>query len=402
MGTATIKSFQDETWRSLDDISRGLPAYDVSLLSEKIASGMRAIAYESNPSSSSAWSCLGFPLSSSCGNDSNLLVFAAASLNIALLDYILQYDWVENLQDVARVTALRHAASPFTDARFDDVEKCLVLLSKGRDSVALDTVSELLESITSANHGAMDPRVLHRWGPDIHARFVEAVLHLAAPYARLGLSKDALRRLVTNDMCPARSVDVLCKYAVESDGEASTEFEGKALTSHLEEALFLALQHSTAGSVISTLLDYGANPNFNPGHFMGRAWMIPLIRALYAGAPKEIVAILLQKGADPHLRCESTADTPFDLAKRTDRNDIVHLFLDAAHPPGPLERTNGDNLDASLQPPINSEAKDLISYPLSLATLRSLQVRPGPPSRSWFPSMAALPLARFRRDSKPI
>ena len=298
-------------------------------------------------------------------------------------------------------TALKNAALPSADAMFDDVELCFLLLSKGTGDMISKIAGKLLELTVSAHHGALVPRVSRRWGSNIHTRCIGSVLTLLEPYERCVRSREVLRGLVSNDLCSADSVELVCKYA--ADPESAHDLQ---TTDYLDRALATALDNSTPGSVVTLLLDHGANPHAHahssPGRLMLSDRRTPLIRAMYSKAPKEVVDLLLRRGADPHLRCEGTAETPFDVSERTGRHDLVHLFSNVAPKSEPFECITIDVVDASVQPPKNSQAKDLLSKTLSRESGQSSQIKPTPPNRSWFPSIAALSLSKSRRDSKPL
>ena len=68
------------------------------------------------PSDNSTWSCFGLPDLVSRQSKSTLPMWAAASLNISLIDHLLQVGVSIHEQDSTERTALRYVASPSENA----------------------------------------------------------------------------------------------------------------------------------------------------------------------------------------------------------------------------------------------------------------------------------------------
>lgn len=391
------KAIQEVTWEALDDNTVDELEIEFSGASLNTKAAKRVSeepAYDSKASNSSAWSSLGFPLlpEHETASDPTLLMWAAATLNATLIEKLLEVDVEVGIEDKMGRTAIHYAALPFADATFDDVELCFRSLTKGSAGITYETAMELLRLTVSVHHGALDPRISYRWGTDIHSRCIAAILSLIEPSGRRESSRDALQSLVLNHLCPTSSVDLLCDNAKGVEGEQIQSWENAY---YLETALVTAVGCSTAGSVVSTLLDYGADPNFNPGHFMQQEWRTPLICAIDAAAPKDVVAILLQCGADPQLRCQTTAATPCELAKRSRRFDMLQLFAGVAHAPGVDECPADSTDDVPIPSPLQDGAKSSLHKVLHQGIGQSSQVK----TSSWCPNFAILPLSRFRRDN---
>jgi hypothetical protein len=142
----------------------------------------------SQVSDSSAWSFLEFPPpeheptfeAKECSLDprssgSTLLMWAAASLNLPLINLLLEASVVADAENQEGRTALYYAASPFENATFGDVEKCFRKLLAG-GGIGFGLAEQLLESMVSLGYPSMDPRTLHRWGSTIHYRCINIIL----------------------------------------------------------------------------------------------------------------------------------------------------------------------------------------------------------------------------------
>lgn len=385
---------RESEWEPLDEEDVGPSIVPLVHTSRGQMSSTKALAYESKASTSSAWSSLGFPLLPPRATVSKptLLMWAAASLNAVLIENIMQAGMEVGGRDKMGRTALHYAALPFSDAMFEDVEICFLLLSKGPAGVATETAHELLKLTVSLHHAALDPRL----DSDAHPRCLKAILECIEPLPSRQASRDVLLDLVSHGMCPASSVDLLCKYATRHD--ACSIWTAKEDPGYLHRALIAALQHSTAESVISVLLHHGANPNFISGQFRASEATTPLLCAIHADAPKAILAILVEKGADPHLRCNSSGFTPFELAQQSGRGDLIQIYTDkkaACDPPLCVP-----DRDPNVGTTISEETYDsLDDIQLCNATV-SPKTKPVASGLSWLPSMLSLPSSRFRRDSK--
>lgn len=115
----------------------------------------------SNNSCSSGWSCFGFPDLVPHHSESTLLMWAAASLNIRLIDHLLNAGASVQEQDSTGKTALHYTASTFQDATFSDMDECVKRLMRNGVPISTSTekVETLLQLLVGPEHAALDPRL---------------------------------------------------------------------------------------------------------------------------------------------------------------------------------------------------------------------------------------------------
>lgn len=327
-------------------------------------------SYASKASTSSAWSFLGFTPTSSERKtpQSTLLMWAAASLNPDLIHLLLEYDEVSgtlNHRDQFGKTALHYAASPFSNAVFKNVGKCVrQLVSSGADPSQVDSRTRTPLMLTVADdHATLNPRVSRNWGSDIHLRCVAALLDNNASVRDIGFFGYTVLMCAIEGGCPTDSIGLICERGATLN---ATDCAGRT-------ALHVALQRNASEIVVSTLLRHGAKPNVmsSPGRaqldtrFRGGT---PLLDALENTAPDAAIRILLEYGANPDLRGHQ-GETPRMVALSCRR---AHLLVTS---------TTRD------QAPENNDAADNTTEM---------------PSQSWLRRISTLPVPLFRRTtSKP-
>lgn len=295
-------------------------------------------SYVSKASTSSAWSTLGFALAPSEPYQSTLLMWAAASLNFPLLKHLLEAGAHALTPDRAGRTALHYAATPFEDATFKDVGACVELLLA--DSASFPTAPSIqiglepapqislmppLNLVVRANHKALDPRVSYKWGSDIHRTCISSFLDpLPTDEERSRLAQGALLHALSHHLCPAESIELLCKHATKPR-DMSLTFGSMNTVLNLEpwsmdKTLNCALGARATEPVITMLLNHGASANTEHNQ-------LPLIAAIASRASEAVLSTLLQHGADPNLRqCSKPNLTAIEYARRTRRRDVVNLF----------------------------------------------------------------------------
>jgi ankyrin repeat protein len=426
--------FSHNLWDFADDGKVGHKERPQSRIKASYASmeSRSGVSNASKASTSSAWSFLGFTSVARENPRCTLLMWAAASLNLPLIDHLLIAGASANAVDEGGQTALHYAALPFADAAFNNVKECVRLLladqaSSGVSSIQIvqkqqptKSIKSPLDLVVSAEHSALDPRTSYKWGDDIHRTCISSFLDpLPTDNERSKLALEALLHAVKNPMCPIESIKLLCKHAAKSTCglDPVLTFIG------MNKALYQALQWSAAEPVVSTLLDHGALPN-------AQQFKLPLNTAIASNASNTVVEALLQHGANPDLRQQHGQPlTPREYAKTKKRNDLIYWFalehpIDKmpdpipSHPAGP-STTDAQSCDlqefrspSSLTVPgvLNDldevdelddldDLDDLDMDKLKTQSTNNSRDSVGP-SRQWFPGMPSFPLARFRRNSK--
>ena len=292
-------------------------------------------SYGSKASTTSAWSTCGIALVAREQSPSTLLMWAAAQLNVKLIEHLLAAGASIDTQDGAGQTALHYAASPFAEATFGDVARCVKLLVDSRVSLSSIRIgpwsfsayfgSSALNLVVSADHAALDPQVSYKWGSDIHRTCISSFLDpLATDEERSQLAQDALLHALSHHMCPAESIELLCKHATKPGGNSLT-LGSKNTALNLEpwsmdKALYRALEMRATEAVITILLNHGASANTEHNR-------LPLIEAIDSRASEAVLSTLLQHGADPNLRqCSWPHSSAIEYARRTRRRDVIDLF----------------------------------------------------------------------------
>jgi hypothetical protein len=254
-------------------------------------------------------------------------MWAAAQLNLTLIEHLLAAGASINTQDDAGQNALHYAASPFADAMFGDVRKCVKLLMDTGASMSTTRNAQhssdatlrksALDLVVSSDHAALDPRVFYKWGADIHHTCISSFLDpLPVTEEKFELAQHALLHALSHHVCPAESIEVLCKHAVQPGRKGILDLGGWCM----DKALNCALETRATESVISVLLDHGASANNEYNQ-------LPLIAAITSGATAALVSTLLQHGADPNVRQSSEPKlTALEYARKKYRRDLVDLF----------------------------------------------------------------------------
>lgn len=295
-------------------------------------------SYTSKTSTSSDWSFLGFPQPAPAELTSTLLMWAAKSLRVDLIRYLLGTGSIADLRDKLGRTALHYAASPFEDAVFTDAKKCIQrLLKAGADRNGTDLKGKTpLMIAASSDHPTLDPRISRRWSPDLHARFVSSFLSEdTSVNDKDGLGWTALMYAVSTSHCQPNTIELLCRH-----GAATAELEASGCT-----ALHIAIESNAPKNVISVLLNNGADPNaMMPRDGSQIRHLRPLDLAVSRLYDIEgVVEVLLSHGADPYL-LNDRAGTSRSIAGRFSRQDIFDMFtanIKTECPPGPSPAVTG-------------------------------------------------------------
>lgn len=228
--------------------------------------------------------------------DCTLLMWAAASLRLDLIDYLLARGASIDATDRSHRAALHHAILPFADADSCDgdewvhrlIDKFVEMMKEGQ--LSLSTASQLLLLLVDVDKSVLDlldPRIRRSHGVSIHANGIAAIFqnsdHRWEPVSRQDLSRDALYLVIERDMNPACVYEVLCKH-----GEWYAPDHSTMLAKVLEDEFVPEI-------VVSKLLENGADPNARLS--MGT----PLSTAVRSQLPGTIIKLLLEHGADPDL-----------------------------------------------------------------------------------------------------
>jgi ankyrin repeat protein len=370
--------------------------------------------YASKNSTFSAWSDLGFALPTDAAVPMNptLLMWGAASLNLPLIEHLLEAGEKTDTQDTVGRTAIHYAALPLEHATFEDVSKCFQRLLQG-SSMNLQIAETLLRLTVSAEHPALDPRTSHKWGSNIHSRCIASILdNSKSTHEKQRASCEALQSIASYDMVSEDSIALLCKNSTVPDGDAS---QLARVYECLTTALHRALYQSASYDVILILLKHGADPNH-----CSEYQSLPLTTAILEELTKDVISALLDYGADPNkidatagvpantpfemaAKAGVRANTPYKLAAFTERQDVTKLLkrvsseqakaiwkanrrLGSAHSVEGLSTMAGT--DAPHAP---NECGD---------ATRTAKATPRRKRRSWFAGVSAFPLPRFLKDSR--
>jgi ankyrin repeat protein len=286
----------------------------------------------------STWSSFGFPRTASAKVRSTLLMWAAASLNIDLITYLMDHGARVDAQDAFQRTALHYAALPFEEAAFQNINRCVEKLVQW--DISHRTLSQLLPLIVTPDHPTLDPRVTRSHGDDLQVRYINSIL------------SNVNRTFVPDAVYKALCVVLQHESYSRSVFEALCNHPSCLSPNHLLRDIVRMFDPSEI--VISSLLNYGADPNFllmerNPSDDTA------LDVAVKTRKSKAIAAILLKHGASPDV-VSGDGETPRTRAKELHRDYMTELF------------------DASLA---------------------------GQANRPWFPIQLALPSLPFGQKRKP-
>ena len=203
-------------------------------------------------------------------------MWAAAKLKFDLIDHLIIAGALVNERDGVGRTALHYAVSPFEDATFSDVGRCVKRLIEGGASISMpiQEYETLLQLVMSPDHAALDPR-LRTWGVDIHADCIKSVMeNIDSEYKQRRTSGLALRYALLHGDCPLRSIKVLCSYGAARDTiEGPDGFLASVYVMQMAP-LQIAIRQQASDAVLSTLMEYGAEPSTgllggSPPEFLG-------------------------------------------------------------------------------------------------------------------------------------
>jgi ankyrin repeat protein len=284
----------------------------------------------------STWSSFGFPRTASANIRSTLLMWAAASLNIDLITYLVDHGARVDTQDAFQRTALHYAALPFEEAAFHNIDRCVAKL--GNHNVSEHTKSQLLSLIVDPDHPTLDPRITRSHGDNLQAKYIDAVFSHVIPNWPT----------IYDAMCVCLKQKPYSQSVFEALSNRPSD--------HRNELLWYSIiaYEQPSETVISTLLNHGADPNF-ARRSQGQT---TLGVAVTTRKPEAIIAILLEYGADPDVM-DSDGDTPRTRAKALHLDYMIELFN------------------------------------------TSQPAQPAQPSRPWFPIQLALPSLPFGPKRKP-
>lgn len=342
----------DETWEHADEPSARLRRRSQSLCIVSfdsagfgsVRSGRSYMSKASNASrASSAWSFMGFPQPIPAPPTPTLLMWAASSLNLDLINHLLQVGATVNKMDVSGRTALHYAASPFTHATFKDVGACVQrLVQKGASCPAIteDMPAERLGQTPlmltiNPNHAALDPHISRQpeLGADIHAKCVAAFLDtIPSDHERRVSSRTALMYALASKIDALQTFELFCQDGAATDktDQCIPHWQVYSLS-----ALYMALHSHASEDVISLLLRHGANPNFLASNVEDDT---ALTIAIEEECPRNVIQILLEHGADPDME-NSAGVTPIQLAKERGRRDLIHHFATWDQKDPPIEHS---------------------------------------------------------------
>jgi ankyrin repeat protein len=354
----------------------------------------------SGSSAFSAWSSLGFLLPVLAANFTapmapTMLMWGAATLNLPLIEHLLESGEPTDTEDGTGRSALHYAALPVEHATFEDVEKCFQRLLQGSPINSL-TDQNLLMLTVSHVHSALDPRISHKWGSDVHARCITSLLdHIASEHEKRTSSSEALLSIFAYHMYPADSIKLLCKNAQLLKGNPSQLTKARGC---FTMALHHAIDGDASSTIISILLDHGADPNDCSG-----SERLPLTATVLRLANRDIISVLLNSGADPNMieqRQPWKGETPYSLAVNRGEQDVIKLFARVISERTPTTRRANEAAD-SVSSRSTMAAADAVNdstgcenaKPVAKATPRASQ-------RSWFAGLSAISLLGLRKNSK--
>jgi hypothetical protein len=120
-----------------------------------------------------------------------------------------------------------------------------------------------------------------------------------------------------------------------------------------------------------------------------------LCAAIHAQSPKAIVVVLLKYGANPYLRTNADQTTPFELAQKQHRPDLIELFGASESKPS----VNRLTIDTFAENSIETDTQPQVDTTTAM-TERRVVLKPK--GHSWFSSMPIIELSPLRKDSRPL
>jgi ankyrin repeat protein len=230
-------------------------------------------------STNSTWSSFGFPRHASAPIKSTLLMWAAASLNLDLITYLLKHDARLSAQDASLRIALYYAILPFDDAAFHNIDRCVGKLAQGE--ISEPTTSQLLSLIVDPDHQTLDPRVTYSYGFNIQVKYISTILSYAVGISRRDAVYNALCFVLGQINYPKGAFEALCDHPCCGSPSALLWYIMKV--------------YKPSEILVSSILNHGADPN----HFsLGKS---TLGIAVERGRSKAIIALLLEHGANPDV-----------------------------------------------------------------------------------------------------
>jgi ankyrin repeat protein len=355
---------------------------------------------KSYASTSSAWSTLGFPLAAQtlAPPKPTLLMWAAASMKPDLIEYLLEAGASVEAKDHKGRTAVHYAASPFEDA---DLRNACSSIQRLVNAGATMTVASCalgtstpetpLMLAAKADHAALDPRNSFKWGSDIHSRCLAVILdHIVPAHEKSKASCNALLSIVSYEVYPAKSIELLCKNAEATEGDASQHAVARRC---FTIALHQALRGSASSAVVSILLDHGADPND-----CSTSHSLPLTTAVLRKVTPDIVSVLLDYGADPNkldFVQRWKGDTPHKIAVRLERQDLIELFARVSSQSTRMTCTTNECTEPVTNQSTPAKANEP-SVPDEGQDAKCVaRAAPKDSRRTWFVGLSALPLPRL-------
>jgi ankyrin repeat protein len=297
--------------------------------SYNLAQHASGLSYTSSKaSSSSAWSFMGFSRPPPDQGTSTLLMRAAGSLNLRLINFLLESGASVDRDGLYGKKCLHYAAAPFKHANFGNFGVCVKrLMELASDLTVYDSLSTESESACKAplllamdkEHAALDPHVQHTWGPNIHDGCVAAIIdNMTSVSRRSAVSHDAIFRALSQGVVNLDTFERLCANDAALCGkDRETETHTPVVSKrawpcyHRHSVLHEALENRVTAPIISILLQNKCDPNgLDDDH------CTPLLAALKKGADISVLSVLVDHGADPDLPAGGFNLTPRAFAER--------------------------------------------------------------------------------------
>jgi hypothetical protein len=198
-------------------------------------------------------------------------------LKFELIDHLLLAGALVNERDGAGRSAVHYAVSPFEDAMFSDVNRCVRRLIESGASMEkpIKEYETLLKLLVSPDHAALDPWVTHKYGANVQADCIRSVMeNVESEYKKRKTSGLALRYALLHGECPLDIIEVLCGYGAARDmTEGHDSFLSSADVMHMAP-LQIATRQKASNVIISTLLKHGADASSASPHVSAAEMLI--------------------------------------------------------------------------------------------------------------------------------